>query len=253
MDNYKVSIITVSYNSSNTIKDTIQSVLEQTYSNIEYIIVDGASNDATVDIIKSFGNRISKFISEADCGMYDAMNKGIKLASGDIIGMLNADDFFSSHDIIETVAKSFKDKNLDVLYGDVQFVNPNNLNKIVRYYSSKRFIPNKFKFGIMPAHPSFYVKRELFDKFGFYKTDYKIGADFELLVRFLYKNKLKYQYLEKPFVTMRTGGVSNQSYKSRILLNQEIKRACLENSIKTNYFNIYSKYLRKIFEFFGNR
>lgn len=244
----KVSIITVCYNSASTIMNTIDSVLNQSYKNIEYIIVDGKSKDGSVELISKYGDRISRLISEPDKGIYDAMNKGIKLATGDIVGILNSDDFFNNNGVVQLIVDEFIKSNIDAVYGDVQFVKPSNLNKVVRYYSSKRFCIRKFKFGFMPAHPSFYVRREYFEKYGYYKTDYKIGADFELLIRFLYKNKLKCKYLQTTFVTMRTGGVSTRSLKSNIVLNSEILRACRENGIKTNILNIYSKYFVKVFE-----
>ncbi len=253
MVNLLVSIITVSYNSRGTISDTIKSILGQTYKNIEYIIVDGSSIDGTIDLVNSFGKSISKFISEPDNGIYDAINKGIKLATGDIVGILNSDDFFCDNNIIERLVGSFREHEIGAVYGDVQFVDPIKTSKIVRYYSSKFFNTGKFKFGFMPAHPSFYVKRELFKKLGYYKTDYKIAADFELLIRFLYNNQIKYKYIEMPFVSMRTGGVSNKSIRSVYTLNKEIARACKENEIKTNFIYIYSKYFIKVLEFFGNK
>ncbi len=249
MLNPTVSIISVSYNSIRTISDTIKSVLAQTYPNIEYIIIDGSSTDGTIELVNSFGNKISKFTSEPDNGIYDAINKGIRLATGDIIGILHSDDFFYNEFVIEKVVKSFSDNDIDAVFGDVQFVDSKKTSKIVRYYSSKHFNPRKFKYGFMPPHPSFYVRRELYDKLGFYKTDYKIAADFELLIRFLYVNQIKCKYLEMIFVSMRTGGVSNRSILSNYTLNKEIARACRENGIRTNYFNIYSKYITKIFEY----
>jgi glycosyltransferase involved in cell wall biosynthesis len=253
MPNLKVSIITVSFNSVNTISDTIRSVLSQTYTDLEYIIVDGSSTDGTTEIVNSFGNGISKFISEPDAGMYDAINKGIEVSTGDVVGILNSDDFFYDNNVIERVAELFRKYDIDSVYGDDQFVDPENTSKVVRYYSSKHFNIGKFKFGYMPAHPSFFVKRELFEKFGYYKTDYKIAADFELLVRFLYVNHITSKYLEMPFNSMRTGGVSNRSLRSNFILNKEIARACKENGIYTNYLFIYSKYFSKLFEFFGNK
>lgn len=249
----KVSIITVSSNSKSTIKQTIDSVLNQRYPNIEYIIVDNASFDGTVDLIQSYNEKIAKFISEPDEGIYNAMNKGIRLASGDIVGILNSDDFFCNEQVIEKVAASFEDENIDAVFGDVQFFDISDIHKIVRYYSSGSFTPKKFKFGFMPAHPSFYVRKEYFDKFGYYKEDYKIAADYELLIRFLYVNKLKYKYLEMPFVSMRPGGISTKSVKSTFILNNEIIRACNENGIKTNLFYIYSKYFIKVFELFWHK
>jgi len=249
MANLSVSIISVSYNSIGTISDTIKSVLAQTYPKIEYIIIDGSSTDGTIELIRSFGKSISKFVSEPDNGIYDAINKGIRLATGDIVGILNSDDFFFDNYVIEKVLRSFREHEIDAVFGDAQFVDPKKTSKIVRYYSSKLFNVSKFKYGFMPAHPSFYVKKELFEKLGYYKTDYKIAADFELLIRFLYNNQIKYKYIEMPFVSMRTGGISNKSIRSRYILNKEIARACKENGIQTNYFFIYSKYLTKIFDF----
>jgi glycosyltransferase involved in cell wall biosynthesis len=249
----KVSIITVSYNSIRTISDTVKSVFSQTWPNIEYIIIDGSSTDGTVDFINSFSTGISKFISEPDLGIYDAINKGIKLATGDIVGILHSDDFFYNNNVIEKVAETFRLNEVDAVLGDAQFVDPENISRTVRYYSSKNFKPGKFKFGFMPAHPGFYVKRELFEKLGYYKVDYTIAADFELLMRFLLINKVEYKYLEMPFLIMRRGGVSNKSLLSNFTLNKEIVRACRENGIKTNYFFIYSKYLIKMFEFFRRR
>jgi glycosyltransferase involved in cell wall biosynthesis len=248
-----ISIITVSLNSKGTIMNTIKSVLSQTYPEIEYIVIDGSSSDGTVELIKSFGTRISKYISEPDNGIYDAINKGIRLSTGNIIGILNSDDFFYDKNVIQKVADAFEKNEIDAVYGDVQFVDPAYISKIVRYYSSKYFTIGRFKFGYMPAHPSFYVKRECYEKLGYYKTDYKIGADFELLVRFLYIHKIRFKYLEMPFVSMRTGGISNKSIRSIITLNRETYRACRENGLRTNYLFIYSKYLTKIFEYFGKK
>jgi glycosyltransferase involved in cell wall biosynthesis len=253
MINPKVSIITVSYNSVRTIADTIDSVLAQTYPNIEYLIIDGLSTDGTADVIRSYSAGISKFISEPDMGIYDAINKGIRLSTGDIVGLLHSNDFFYDKDVIEKVAQTFSGSDIIALYGDVQFVDSENISRIVRYYSSKNFKPNKFKFGFMPAHPSFYVKKDMFEKLGYYKTDYKIAADFELLLRYLLIHQIKFKYLEMPFISMRTGGVSNNSIRSNYVLNKEIARACKENGIKTNFFFIYSKYFNKIFEFSGKR
>ena len=248
-----ISVITVSYNSYKTIPDTINSVVSQTYPNIEYIIIDGGSTDGTIELIESYGKKVTKFISEPDKGIYDAINKGIRLATGDILGILNSDDFFYNNTVIERVVESFKKGNIDSVFGDVQFVDPVKTSKVVRYYSSKNFKISKFRFGFMPAHPSFYAKRDLFEKLGYYKTDYKIAADFELMIRFLKINRVRYKYLEMPFVSMRRGGVSNKSIRSNYILNSEIARACKENGIKTNYFFIYSKYFLKLFEFLGNK
>lgn len=247
----KISIITVSYNSISTIRNTFDSVLNQTYSNIEYIIIDGKSTDGTVEIIKKYEPQFKGrmiWISQPDRGLYDAMNKGIKMATGDIIGILNSDDFFSSDKIVENIAKSFANKNLDAVYGDIKFVNPSDTTKTVRYYSSKIFKIWLFRFGFMPAHPSFYVKRSIYEKYGLYELDYKIAADYDLLIRYLYKYKIKTKYIPICLVTMRTGGASTADLNSRITLNKEIIKACKKYGIYTNIFFLSLKYFYKIFE-----
>ena len=224
----KVSIVTGTYNSAKTIKDTIESVLSQTYTNIEYIIIDGVSKDNTLDIVNSYGVKITKVISEKDKGIYDAMNKGVSLATGDIVGILNSDDFFTDNRVIERVVESFKNNDLDAVYGDIHFVNDNDLNKTVRYYSSRIFRPSLMRLGFMPAHPSFYVRRECYNKYGLFDLSYKIGADFELLLRFIKVNKIKIKYLNFDFVTMRTGGASTAGIGSNKQILLDIKRALKE-------------------------
>lgn len=247
-----ISIITVTFNSSKTLRDTIRSVLSQSFLDIEYIIVDGLSNDKTVDIIKEyeplFQGRL-KWISETDNGLYDAMNKGIRMATGDIVGIINSDDFYHREDIIEKVVEVFKTSTVQAVYGDVRFVRSNNLDKTVRYYSSKYFFSSLFRYGFMPAHPTFFTYRHYFKEFGFYKTDYKIAADYELLIRFLYIHHLKSRYLALDFMKMRMGGASTASVKSNMLLNKEIVRACKENGIWTCRGMIFLKYIIKIFGF----
>ncbi len=244
----RISIITATFNSSVHVADCVKSVNNQTYHDIEHIIVDGASKDNTLEIVNGIPNRVVKIISEPDKGIYDAMNKGIQAATGDVIGILNSDDFFTSDDVIRTVVDTFKNNDIDALYGDVHFVSPDNLSKNVRYYSSSVFKPSLFRFGFMPAHPSFYMKKECYDKYGLYALDYKIASDYDLLIRFLYKEKINYKYIKKDFVTMRTGGVSTENFNSRVTLNKEIVRACRKYGIYTNLFMLSLKYLYKIFE-----
>lgn len=248
----KCSLITVSYNSSATLCDTIQSVLSQSYAEIEYIVVDGLSIDNTVNIIKSFEPKFNgrlKWISERDGGIYDAMNKGISMATGEVVGIINSDDFYHHVDTIEQVMRVFSHTDAQAVFGDVRFVNPNNLDKTVRYYSSKKFSVDKFRYGFMPAHPTFFTYKKYFLKFGYYQTDYKIAADYELLIRFLYIHRLKFSYIPLDFMKMRTGGVSTVSFKSNILLNKEIVKACNENGIWTCMPLLFLKYFRKLFEF----
>ena len=241
----KVSIITCTYNSAKTVADTIRSVNAQTYPNIEHIIIDGLSKDNTLEVVKQYAGEKQIIKCEKDNGIYDAFNKGIRMATGDIIGVLNSDDFFTSDNIIEQVVNAFNKENIDAVYGDIHFVNPDNLNKSVRYYSSKNFRPWMMRMGFMFAHPSFYVKREYYEKLGLYKTDYKIAADFELLLRFVVKNKIKCKYLPLDFVTMRTGGASTEGIKSKNIINKECLRACKENNY---YSNIILMWLRIVYK-----
>jgi glycosyltransferase involved in cell wall biosynthesis len=240
----KLSIITVVWNNKETIKDAIDSVLNQTYKDIEYIIIDGASTDGTIEIIKSYGDKISKFISEPDKGLYDAMNKGIALATGDVVGILNSDDFYIDNFVIEKVVKEFEEKKVDSVYADLVYVKPENLDKTARYYDSSKFNPSKFAYGWMPAHPTFFVKREIYEKHGVFRTDLKIAADFDILARFLYTHRISYHYMQEVIVKMRVGGVST-SFSSLWINNIEALRVCKENGIKTNIFKILSKYPSK--------
>ena len=247
----QISIITVTYNSAATLRDTIESVLAQTYKEIEYIVVDGDSKDGTVDIIREYEPKFEgrmRWVSEKDRGLYDAMNKGIRMTTGDVVGIINSDDFYHRTDVIAQVAAAFTSNAVEAVYGDIRFVNPDNVDKTVRYYSSKNFSIGRFRYGFMPAHPSFFTYRHFFDKFGYYKTDYKIAADYELLIRFLYVHRLKSMYLPLDFMKMRTGGASTASVKSNILLNKEIVRACRENGIWTCVPLLMLKYIVKVFE-----
>lgn len=247
----KISIITVTYNDALTIRDTFESILVQTYYDIEYIVLDGCSKDITVDILKEYEPKFNgrmRWVSEKDNGMYDAMNKGIQMATGEVIGIINSDDFYHRKNVIAEIAKGFNDQDVQAIFADVRFVHPANLDKTVRYYSSKNFSPNCFRFGFMPAHPSFFTYKKNFETYGYYQTDYKIAADYELLIRFLYTYQLKYKYLPLDVMKMRTGGMSTASWKSNVILNKEIVRACKENGIYTNMFILSLKYFVKVFE-----
>jgi glycosyltransferase involved in cell wall biosynthesis len=249
----KVTIITAVYNGAEHIQSCIESVLSQDYQDIEYILVDGASKDTTLEIVKSYGNKISKIISEPDKGMYDAMNKGLKLATGDIVGILNSDDFYIDNTIISQIVTEFQKTKADSIFADIAFVTKENLNKIVRYYSSASFRPWKFRFGYMPAHPSFFLKRNVYEKYGYFKTDYKLCADFDLIVRLYFTHKISFSYYPKMVVKMRMGGKSNQSIGNIMLLNKEILRGCRENGINSNIIFIYLKYITKVFELLLNK
>lgn len=249
----KVSIITVTFNSFFTLQNTIDSVIIQNYKDLEYIIVDGNSTDGTVDIIRENGPIVSQWISEPDTGLYDAINKGIRMATGDIVGLLHSDDFYHRPDAISQVVDAFQRHPTDCVFADVIFVKPEDLTRQVRYYDSGKFNLRKFKFGIMPAHPTFFTYRKNFDQYGLYRTDYTISADFELMVRFLYTSGLTYQHIPKDLVCMRTGGLSTKSWKSNLIMSQEDLRSCLEHGIKSNYFWLYSRYFSKLLEFFPSR
>ncbi len=220
----------------------------QDYPNIEHILVDGRSSDGTVQIISSYSH-VAQYVSEEDQGLYDAINKGIRMSTGDIVGILNSDDFFPESNIVSSIVQVFEKEKVDAVYGDIAFVKPENLEKIVRYYSSKKFHPGKFARGYMPAHPSFYAKRSCYDELGLYQLDYKIAADFELLLRFFTNRNIRTAYLNKVIVYMRTGGVSNKNFFSRYILNKEIIKACRENGVRTNMLLVSLKYLSKVFEY----
>lgn len=249
----KISIITVTYNSERTLRDTLGSVLHQNYADIEHILVDGASTDSTVEIIRNYATTPSRhtvrWVSEKDRGIYDAMNKGIAMATGDVIGILNSDDYYTSDDIVSQLAQPFTDPDVEGVYGDVHFIDDGRPDKITRYYSSRVFRPFLVRFGFMPAHPSLYVRKAVYDRVGPYKLNYKIGSDFEMVARMFKVNKIKARYLHLDFVTMRTGGASTNGIRSHKLLLKEDTRACRENGIYTNQFLVGLKYLYKIFEF----
>ena len=247
----KISIITVCYNSAETIRDTIESVLSQTYPDVEYIIVDGASKDATMDVISEYSGRISKVISEPDKGIYDAMNKGVQLASGDVIGILNSDDFYEyPHALDEVVASFMVSPECDLVFGDVVFVRPKDLGRVVRFYGASHFRPWKLRFGWMPPHPATFIKRSAYEKAGLYSLGYKIAADYEMFVRLLLVNRLTFRRIEKVLVRMRAGGASTAGVKSSIRLNSEIVRACRENGVYTNLVMVLSKIPFKVLELF---
>lgn len=247
----KVSIVTVCYNSSSTIKDTIESVLSQDYVDVEYIIVDGGSNDGTIDIVKSYGNKISTFVTEKDNGIYDAMNKGVALATGDIVGILNSDDFYESESILSYVVGAFDKKpEVDIVFGDVVFVEPSDLKKVTRFYRANRFSVWRLRFGWMPPHPATFIRKSAYEKVGAYSLKYKIAADYEMFVRQLYVHGLKYLYINKVLVRMRSGGVSTSGFKSSLRLNLEIVTACRNNGLYTNIFMVLLKLPFKLYELF---
>ena len=252
MQNPTISIITVAFNSEKTIADTIESVLSQSYKNIEYIIIDGFSKDKTIDIINSYVTKMNqntfkyKIISEKDSGIYDAINKGINLATGDIIGILNSDDYYYDQDVVSKIANAFCD-NVDCIYGNLLYINPVT-KKISRKWISKEYEKGLFFKSWTPAHPTFYCKKEMYEKYGLYRTDFKIAADVELMFRYLEIKQISYKYLNEFMVIMRTGGISSSGIKSTITITKEMKRAFIDNGSKYNMLRYICYKILKIRE-----
>ena len=241
----KISIITITFKAEATLEKTLNSVLNQSYKNIEHIIVDGGSKDKTLEICKNFSH-ISKIISEKDKGVYDAFNKGLKLASGDVIGFLNADDFFYSENSVQEIVNAF-DSNTDCIYGNLEYINSNGV--VVRKWKSKVFEAGAFKKAWMPAHPTFYCRKKIYDKLGWYKSSYKIAGDFELMLRFLEKHGINSKFIDKNLVIMLTGGISNRDINSKLSILKEEFKAFKENKIKFNRVNYLINKIFKIKEF----
>ncbi|MFZ5554841.1 MAG: glycosyltransferase family 2 protein [Bacteroidota bacterium] len=245
----KVSIITICYNSASTIEETIQSVLSQDYPDIEYIIVDGASKDNTMEIVNRYKTQIQKIISEPDKGIYDAMNKGVDSCTGDLIGILNSDDVYASAQIISHVVNKINESGTDSVYGDLIYVKREQLEKIHRYWRSGEYRRENFRKGWMPPHPAFFVKRDCYLKYGKFRTEMKTAADYELMLRFLYKEKVSSCYLPEIITKMRAGGLSNVSLKNRIQANRDDRRAWKINGLKPGPLTLIRKPLSKIFQF----
>ena len=264
----RISIITATYNSQATVSDTLESVLRQDYSDYEFIIKDGGSTDGTLAICREYESRFEgrmRIISAPDKGLYDAMNMGIASATGEIIGILNSDDFYTSNDILSTVTRQFEQTpDIDALYGDIHYVKADDTSKLVRYYSSRMFRRGWMRFGFMPAHPSFYCKKSTYERFkldgskiqgfkgdvscAYFNTSYKIAADFEFLVRTIFVGRIKTHYINKDFVTMRSGGASNSGASSHKQINRDHQRALKENGVYSNIFFLALRYVYKIGE-----
>lgn len=247
----KISIITATWNSGVTLRHTIQSVLSQSYSNIEHIIVDGGSTDCTMEIVHElepeYQGRL-RYISERDKGIYDAMNKGISMATGDVVGLLNSDDFYTSNNVLENVARIMSDPSVDAVYGDIHYVNDNDLTRCVRYYSSRVFRRGLMRMGFMPAHPSFYCRRVIYERYGTFDTSLRIAADFENLLRLIFVNRIRTKYIPEDFVTMRTGGASSSGMASHKRILKEHMVAYKQNGVYSNLFLEGLRYLYKIGE-----
>lgn len=249
----KISIITTTYNSAHTLRDTMDSVLRQTYADYEYIVVDGASKDGTVDIIREYEPRFEgrmRWLSEPDRGIYEAMNKGIAMATGDVVGLLNSDDFYTSADVLTTISEAFMTPDApDAVYGDVHYVSEADITKIVRYYSSRKFTRSRMLAGYMPAHPSFYVRRECYERYGAFDTSYRVAADFENLLRLIYVHNIRTRYIAKDFVAMRMGGASSSGLNSYLRIFADHLGAFKKHSLRPRYIRYFLRYVKKLFEF----
>ena len=246
----KVSIITITFNSEATIEQTIRSVIDQTYKNIEYIIVDGGSTDGTLGIIEKYNSYIHKFVSEKDKGLYDALNKAIGMATGDVIGMIHSDDFYINGNVIQKYAECFLKTNADSVYSDLYYVDKNNTDKIIRKWKSGTYKSGSFINGWMPPHPTFFVKRNVYEKLGKFNMEFKSAADYELMLRFIQKNKITISYLPEYTVKMRVGGKSNVTVQNRLKANLEDRKAWEINGLKPRFYTLYLKPLLKILQFF---
>lgn len=247
----KVSLITVTYNSEKYLANCIGSVLRQSYPDIEYIIVDGGSTDKTLSIIRKFSRDIHRWISEKDRGMYDAINKGMRLATGDVIGILNSDDVFASPNTVAKIVQCFKEKDVDSVYGDLVYVAGNDTSKVHRYWKGDTYKRTAFHWGWMPAHPTFYVRRNLVEQLGGYKTHFFSAADFEFMTRYLYKHRISSFYLSELIVKMRKGGMSNSSLKKRLRANRRDYLALKRNGVPFPLFASLIKPVRKLPQFMG--
>lgn len=247
----KVSIITITYNSEKTLEDTLKSVVSQDYPDLEYLIIDGKSKDSTLTIVDKYKDRIAKVVSEKDKGLYDALNKGIKYATGDVIGMLHSDDLYANEKVISKVAAKFiEDPSVEGVYADLVFVNRNDVNKPMRVWESGEYEEGAFLKGWMPPHPTFFVRKEVYEKFGGFNTELKLSADYELMLRLIHKSKIKMAYLNETIVKMRMGGVSNVSFFVKLKANIEDKLAWKMNGMKPNVMTTILKPLRKIKQYF---
>jgi len=245
----KISIITPTYNSAKTIKRTILSIIDQHYNNLEYIIIDGVSTDGTLEIVRSYQNEINtKFISEKDNGIYDAMNKGIKLATGNIIGILNSDDFYDDDKVLAVVAEAFKDQKIEAVYGDIKYFS-NDINQIKRYWRAGGYKESKLNYGWTIPHPTLFLRKNIYDKYGFFNTDFKIAGDYEFILRILKTYHINTKYIPKVFVRMYDGGISGRDFKQRMEGWNELKKAWKINNFKVPTFFVFRRILFKFSQY----
>jgi glycosyltransferase involved in cell wall biosynthesis len=251
----KISIVTPTYNSETVIKNCLESVASQSYKNFEHLVIDGASTDGTVQVLNEYSKSIFKIVSERDNGIYDAMNKGINLATGEIVGFLNSDDFYINNNILAKVADIFiEDTLLDACYADLLYTDKLDTSRIVRYYKSKKFVPGAFAKGWCPPHPTFFLRRSVFERFGYFNLNYSIAADVELMMRLLEINNIRARYVPELWVKMRMGGVTNRNLKNIWNQNQEVLRALRSHRLPTNIILFFLfKIFRHAMEFFRAR
>ncbi len=246
----RISVITVCFNSQATIERAIESVVAQQWPAVEHIVIDGGSTDGTLAILERFKPHLAALVSEPDKGIYDAMNKGLARATGEVVCFLNADDQYADANVLAEVAQQMHTHQLDALVADVGFFKADHPARMIRRYRSDRFSPQKLAWGWMPAHPGFFLKREVAQRVGLFKTDYRIAGDYEFVVRAFYGHHLIYRHLPRVLVHMQAGGASNNGWRAKVLLNQEVLRACRENGVPTNIVKILSKYPAKLLEMF---
>ena len=248
----KISIITITYNSAQTVEDTIKSVVAQDFPNVEYLIIDGLSKDSTLSVVNRYSPYIDKVVSEKDKGLYDALNKGINAATGDVIGLLHSDDIYSNNQVLSKVAQQFAaDPNVEGVYADLVFVDRDDTNKVLRTWKSGEYKEDAFKKGWMPPHPTFFVKKSVYEKFGGFNLDLKLSADYELMLRLIHKHKIKVAYLPETIVKMRMGGISNTSFFVKLKANMEDKMAWKINDMKPGFLTTFRKPLNKLKQYFS--
>jgi glycosyltransferase involved in cell wall biosynthesis len=244
----KISVITVCYNSARTLERTLQSVAEQDWSDVEHIVIDGGSSDGSAKILETFRSRLAHVVSEPDHGIYDAMNKGLACAQGEIVCFLNSDDYYVNPQVLSVVAAKMQAQDLDAFMGDVGFFHERFPQRLVRRYRSDRFTPERLAWGWIPAHPALFLRKRIIQRVGRFKIDYRIAGDFEFIVRAFHGHALRYEHVPEVLVHMQTGGASTGGWRSKLLLNREVLRACRENGLQTNMLKILSKYPAKLLE-----
>lgn len=246
----KVSILTAVYNNRETVEDCLRSVLGQTYPNIEYLVIDGGSTDGTTRVIEPYRAKIARWVSEPDTGIYSALNKGLNLATGEAVGILHSDDIYAHDRVVEKVVEAFGKSGADSVYGDLKYVDRNNPDRVVRSWKSSPFIPGKFRYGWMPPHPTFFVKRRVFENYGGFNENLRIAADYELMLRFLEKHRVSTHYLPEVLIHMRVGGISNRGLRNLWIKSREDVLAWKLNGLKSSIYTIPLKNLSKIPQFF---